>query len=118
MRSDLRKKIAHATDQHRPDVTVVREAWFDGQRDLDPAHLVFFEETWINIAGLHGHSYRGERLRSPVPHGVMGELRPIGAATLARLTHDEHNHCAKFKPQLDEIKRSSRVLQKRRKWKR
>ena len=48
-----------------------REAWFAGQPYLDPARLVFLDETWTatNMARLRGRSPRGERLRSPVPHG-------------------------------------------------
>ena len=48
-----------------------REAWFESQPDLDPARLVFLDETWTstNMARLRGRSPRGERLRSPVPHG-------------------------------------------------
>ncbi len=48
-----------------------REAWFAGQPDLDPARLVFLDETWTatNMARLRGRSPRGERLRSPIPHG-------------------------------------------------
>ena len=50
---------------------VAREAWFAGQPDLDPTRLVFLDETWTatNMARLRGRSPRGERLRSPVPHG-------------------------------------------------
>ena len=48
-----------------------REAWFERQPDLDPARLVFLDETWTatNMARTRGRSPRGERLRSPVPHG-------------------------------------------------
>ena len=48
-----------------------REAWFEGQPDLDPARLVFLDETWTStkMARTRGRSPRGERLRSPVPHG-------------------------------------------------
>ena len=48
-----------------------REAWFEGQPDLDPARLAFLDETWTstNMARTHGRSPRGTRLRSPVPHG-------------------------------------------------
>ena len=48
-----------------------REAWFAGQPDLAPARLVFLDETWTstNMARTRGRSPRGERLRSPVPHG-------------------------------------------------
>jgi len=52
-------------------VKAAREAWFEGQPDLDPSRLVFLDETWTatNMARIRGRSPRGERLRSPVPHG-------------------------------------------------
>lgn len=48
-----------------------RQAWFDGQLDLDPERLVFIDETWAstNMARRHGRCARGERLRVGVPHG-------------------------------------------------
>ncbi|KAA0122175.1 IS630 family transposase [Methylobacterium sp. P1-11] len=66
-----KKKTAHAAEQDRPDVKAAREAWFEGQPDLDPARLVFLDETWTstNMARTRGRCPRGERLRSPVPHG-------------------------------------------------
>ena len=47
-----------------------REAWFEGQPDLDPARLVFLDETWTatNMARTRGRCPRGERPRSPIPH--------------------------------------------------
>jgi transposase len=52
-------------------VRAAREAWFEAQPDLDPARLVFVDETWTatNMARTRGRCPRGERLRSPVPHG-------------------------------------------------
>jgi len=35
----------HAVEQDRADVLSQREAWFEGQPDLDPARLVFIDET-------------------------------------------------------------------------
>jgi transposase len=60
-----------ANEQDRPDVLKRRQAWFDGQTDLDPARLVFIDETWAstNMARTHGRCLRGERLRMAVPHG-------------------------------------------------
>jgi transposase len=48
-----------------------RQAWFEGQLDLDPERLVFIDETWAstNMARTHGRCRRGERLRVGVPHG-------------------------------------------------
>ncbi len=39
------KKTGHAQEQDRPDVLSAREAWFDGQLDLDPETLIFVDET-------------------------------------------------------------------------
>ena len=66
-----KKKTAHAAEQERPDVKSAREAWFESQPDLDPARLVFIDETWTSttMARTRGRCTRGERLRSAVPHG-------------------------------------------------
>jgi transposase len=72
-RCDLtfKKKSAHAAEQGRPDVLQQREDWFEGQLDLDPAKLVFIDETWAStaMARLYGRAPRGERLRVGIPHG-------------------------------------------------
>lgn len=48
-----------------------RQDWFDGQLDLDPAKLVFIDETWTatNMVRTHGRCRKGERLRMGFPHG-------------------------------------------------
>jgi transposase len=48
-----------------------REAWFEDQLDLDPARLVFIDETWAstNMARRYGRAPRGQRLRVGIPHG-------------------------------------------------
>jgi transposase len=65
------KKTRHAAEQARSDVLTARQAWFDGQPDLDPLRLVFIDETWAstNMARTHGRCPRGQRLRASVPHG-------------------------------------------------
>ena len=67
----FKKKSAHAAEQDRPDVLKRREAWFEGQLDLDPERLVFIDETWAstNMARLGGRAPKGERLRAAIPHG-------------------------------------------------
>ena len=63
-----------------------RQDWFAGQLDLDPARLVFIDETWAstNMARRYGRSPRGERLRAGIPHGhwktttFVGGLRTTG----------------------------------------
>jgi hypothetical protein len=65
------KKTARAAGQDRPDVLKRRWDRFEGQLDLDPAKLVFIDETWAstNMARTHGRAPKGERLRAGVPHG-------------------------------------------------
>jgi transposase len=80
------KKTAHAAEQDRPDILKRRQAWFDGQLDLDPERLVFIDETWAstNMARLRGRAPKGERLRAGIPHGhwktttFIAGLRPTG----------------------------------------
>jgi hypothetical protein len=69
MRHDSEKKTAHAAEQDRPDVLKQREDWFESQLDLDPARLVFIDETGAstNMARLRGRAPRGKRLRTPPP---------------------------------------------------
>lgn len=71
LRPDIRKETAQASEQDRPDVASKREAWVDGQPELDPARLIVIDETWASahMARRRGRSMKGERLRSGVPHG-------------------------------------------------
>lgn len=70
-RHHVQKKTAHASEQQREDVRAARQAWFDGQLDLDPAKLVFIDETGAStkMARLRGRAPRGERCVASVPHG-------------------------------------------------
>ena len=54
----MEKKSAHAAEQGRPDVLKRRWDWFEGQPELDPAKLVFIDETWAstNMARTHGRA--------------------------------------------------------------
>ncbi len=53
-----KKKTAHAAEQQRADVPRRRQAWFDAQPDLEPARLVFIDETGASTkrARRHGRS--------------------------------------------------------------
>jgi transposase len=61
-----------------------RQAWFDGQADLDPARLVFLDETWAktNMTRSHGRCPRGERLRMGAPHGHWQTSTFVAGLTL------------------------------------
>ena len=67
----MQKKTAHAAEQRRSTVNAAREAWFEGQLELDPTRIVFIDETAANtkMARFYGRTPRGERCRAPVPHG-------------------------------------------------
>ena len=66
-----KKKTGHASEQEREDVEASREAWFEGQLDLDPEKLVFIDETSIStsMARRFGWAPRGERCRASIPFG-------------------------------------------------
>ncbi len=84
----MEKKTAHASEQDRPDILRRREAWFDGQLDLDPSKLVFIDETSLNtkMARRYGRSPKGERCRSGVPHGHWKTTTFTGALRLTGMT--------------------------------
>jgi transposase len=85
---DVQKKTAHALEQERPDLLKRRQDWFDGQPDLDPARLVFIDETGLStkMSRLRGRSPRGERCRSGVPHGHWKTTTFTGALRLSGMT--------------------------------
>src|SRR5208283_3535590 len=66
-----KKKTGHASEQEREDVAAARQAWFEGQLDLDPRKLVFIDETSIStsMARRFGWAPRGERCRASIPFG-------------------------------------------------
>ena len=65
------KKTALAAEQDRPDVARRRMQWKKYQGRIDPARLVFIDETWTktNMAPLRGWGVRGARLKGKAPHG-------------------------------------------------
>ena len=65
-----------------------RQAWFEGQLDLEPARLVFIDETGLStkMARLRGRAPRGERCRSGVPHGHWKTTTFVGALRLTGMT--------------------------------
>ena len=75
-------------EQNRPDILRCRRAWFDGQLDLDPAQLVFVDETGLStkMARLRGRAPRGERCRAGVPHGHWKTTTFTGALRLTGMT--------------------------------
>lgn len=70
-RGHVQKKSAHASEQARADVAERRAAWIALQPELDPARLVFLDETGATtkMARLRGRGPGGTRCRAAVPHG-------------------------------------------------
>jgi transposase len=74
-----------ATEQGRPDIARRRAWWKRHQSKIDPARLVFIDETWAktNMTRTHGWWRRGAPLRAQVPHGHWRTM-----TFLAALRHD------------------------------
>jgi transposase len=65
-----------------------RQRWRSWQGHLDPARLVFIDETWIktNMAPLRGWAPKGKRLRAYAPHGHWRTLTFLAALRCDHLT--------------------------------
>jgi transposase len=74
-----------AGEQERPDIARRRAQWRKYQPSVDPARLVFIDETWTktNMAPLRGWGPRGERLPAKAPYGRWNTMTFIAA-----LRHD------------------------------
>jgi transposase len=82
------KKTLFALEQARADVVRRRQRWRSWQGHLDPARLVFIDETWIktNMAPLRGWAPKGKRLRAYAPHGHWRTLTFLAALRCDHLT--------------------------------
>ena len=87
MKASASKKSLHASEQDRPDVARRRARWKRYQGSLDPARLVFIDETWAktNMTRTHGRARRGERLVAKVPHGRWHTLTFLAALRSDRI---------------------------------
>jgi transposase len=82
------KKVLRASEQQRPDVAARRSQWRVWQCGLDPARLVFLDETWVttNTTRPRGRAPKGERLLSDVPHGHWKTTTFLAALRVTGLT--------------------------------
>jgi transposase len=80
------KKTLIAAEQGRPDIARRRSQWCKYRSRIDPARLVFIDETWTktNMSPLRGWAPRGQRIKAHVPHGHWQTL-----TFLAALRHDQ-----------------------------
>src|SRR5262249_46249711 len=67
----FKKKSLCASERQRQDVARARRKWIREQGLLDPARLIFIDETSVNtqMVRLYGHGPRGVRLVDHVPFG-------------------------------------------------
>jgi transposase len=77
-----------ATEQNRPDIARRRAWWKRHQAKIDPARLVFIDETWTktNMARTHGWWRRGAPLKAYVPHGHWQTMTVLAALRSDRIT--------------------------------
>jgi transposase len=82
------KKSLRASEQDRPDVARRRERWRRYQDKIDPARLVFIDETWTktNMTRTHGRCAVGHRLVDKVPHGHWKTLTFVAALRCDHIT--------------------------------
>jgi DDE superfamily endonuclease len=87
MKASALKKSLHASEQDRPDVARRRTRWKQHQDKLDPARVVFIDETWAktNMTRTHGRCARGVRLVAKVPHGHWQTLTFLAALRCDRI---------------------------------
>jgi transposase len=64
-----KKKTLHADERHAPQVQAQRQAFEQKLADVDPAHLVFVDETGATTAmtRTHGRAPEGERVYASAP---------------------------------------------------
>jgi transposase len=77
-----------ATEQDRADIARRRAWWKRHQLRIDPARLVFIDETWAktNMARTHGWWRRGLPLKAHVPHGHWRTMTFLAALRHDRIT--------------------------------
>jgi transposase len=85
--SALKKKTLFATEQDWPDIARRRTRWKLYQGKLDPARLVFIDETWAktNMTRLRGWAPRGEKLVGKTPQGRWRTLTFLAALRRDRI---------------------------------
>lgn len=87
MLASASKKTLFATEQDRPDVARRRLRWKAHQGRVDPARLVFIDETWAktNMTRLRGWAPCGRKLLAKVPQGHWRTLTFLAALRCDRI---------------------------------
>jgi len=63
------KKTVYASEQNREDVKQKRKEWKEFQRTVDPAKLIFLDESGINtgMTRLYGRATKNQRVMDDIP---------------------------------------------------
>ena len=82
------KKSLQAAERQRAEVARARRRWMREQGMLDPARLVFIDETAVstNMVRLKGRAPRGTRVIGTVPLGTWETLTFVGALRHNKMT--------------------------------
>ena len=82
------KKSLQAAERQRADVARARRRWIREQGMLDPARLVFIDETAVstNLVRLNGRAPRGERVIGSVPLGTWETITFVAALRHNKMT--------------------------------
>jgi transposase len=82
------KKSLQAAERQRADVARARRRWIREQGMLDPAHLVFIDETAVstNLVRLRGRAPRGIRVIGHVPFGEWKTITFVAALRHNKMT--------------------------------
>src|SRR6201981_2524486 len=82
------KKSLQATERQREDVARARRRWIREQGFLDPARLVFIDETAVstNLVRLRGRAPRGVRVIGAVPLGSWETITFVAALRHNKMT--------------------------------
>src|SRR5512135_3643399 len=78
------KKSRRAAEQDRPDLKAERQAWREEFAAIDPARLVFGDESGASTAmdRTYGRAPSGVRVDGPVPHGPWNVVTLTAAVRL------------------------------------
>ena len=82
------KKTVVADERHREDVRQARDAWPSWQKTVNPAQLVFIDETGIRTDMIrpYGHAKGGRRCVDEAPGGHWNTVTFIGGLRLECMT--------------------------------
>jgi transposase len=103
------KKSRRAAEQDRPELIAERASWRDEFAAIDPARLVFVDESGASTAmdRTYGRAPSGVRVDGPVPHGhwkittLTAAVRPDGVPPSACLAFDGATDSACFETYIE-----------------